>query len=228
MIVMGKDGTAIFFAANQFAAGALYGKYEASGDHLRMFLGSSPNELSTTVNYHYRWTGPDTIAMRLDSAGPKEEMFLRSGDIPKTANIAALAGGKTSAGSVTFETSSCLSNLKQLGLGMQMYAMDYDGTMPDSAFWAKSELPYVKTTDVYTCPTLSRAKKQGGYAMDSRLSRAKTTSINNPQGVVLFFESKYETIGQADPQFSILTSPRHGSGIGFAFADGHAKSILVK
>jgi prepilin-type N-terminal cleavage/methylation domain-containing protein/prepilin-type processing-associated H-X9-DG protein len=61
---------------------------------------------------------------------------------------------------------SCLSNTKQLGLGMMMYVQDYDETYPNAAFWDGKNFaadfylwssqrciqPYLKNTDIYKCP----------------------------------------------------------------------------
>jgi len=64
---------------------------------------------------------------------------------------------------------SCLSNTKQLGLGMMQYLQDYDekfpawqwgGTPPNDRFhedsgsyWCNAIYPYVKNTAVYRCPS---------------------------------------------------------------------------
>ncbi len=56
---------------------------------------------------------------------------------------------------------SCLSNMKQLGLGLSMYVADYDDTMVPycttppgtSVTWPKLILPYVKNYAVYDCPS---------------------------------------------------------------------------
>ena len=65
---------------------------------------------------------------------------------------------------------SCLSNMNQLGLSMQMYVQDYDETFPYwnwgnswqgasgpsannvSSFWSNAIYPYVKSAGVYNCP----------------------------------------------------------------------------
>ena len=66
--------------------------------------------------------------------------------------------------------SSCQSNLKQIGLGIMQYVQDYDETYPMNAqgttvqstdssafgFWMVNTHPYVKSTQVYTCPSGSR------------------------------------------------------------------------
>jgi hypothetical protein len=62
-----------------------------------------------------------------------------------------------------------LSNLKQLGLAVLQYAQDYDEVLPAPGYWGTGAgddngplgrpwmpkiLPYVKSTQVYLCPTL--------------------------------------------------------------------------
>src|SRR5687768_9460690 len=61
--------------------------------------------------------------------------------------------------------SGCLSNMKQVTMGVLMYAQDYDEVMPvqdgdpcpyaDSkkAVWITSTMPYVKNKQVFYCPS---------------------------------------------------------------------------
>jgi prepilin-type N-terminal cleavage/methylation domain-containing protein/prepilin-type processing-associated H-X9-DG protein len=70
--------------------------------------------------------------------------------------------------------SSCMSNLKQLGLGLMQYVQDYDGRFPLRCFgsgcyeagyvnlydagrykWMDAIYPYVKSEQVYDCPDQS-------------------------------------------------------------------------
>ncbi len=53
---------------------------------------------------------------------------------------------------------SCLSNVKQLGLGFMMYTQDYDemfpnAIAPDGTYWMDAIMPYVKNTQLYVCPS---------------------------------------------------------------------------
>src|SRR5713226_3138242 len=60
---------------------------------------------------------------------------------------------------------ACVSNMKQLGYGIVMYAQDYDETLPYGYmysadrkvwwWWQDSIRPYVKNEAVYTCPSAS-------------------------------------------------------------------------
>ncbi len=60
---------------------------------------------------------------------------------------------------------SCLSNLKQLGLGVMMYVQDYDETYPMNIYMGGTQTgpciflsqvvvaPYIKNVDLYRCPS---------------------------------------------------------------------------
>jgi len=80
---------------------------------------------------------------------------------------------------------SCMSNMKQMGLGVMMYVQDYDGHFPysqilmtsmgvtpsqvpgyadfpsTSVVWEEQTYPYVKSTQIYYCP--SRAFSDNGF-----------------------------------------------------------------
>ncbi len=76
---------------------------------------------------------------------------------------------------------ACLSNVKQIGLGLMQYTQDYDEKMPaevaytgqtqlppDGYFWSNTYwfwqqiiYPYVKTSEVYFCPSSSTQPRHG-------------------------------------------------------------------
>ena len=57
--------------------------------------------------------------------------------------------------------SSCASNLKQIGLGFIQYTQDYDEKYmpvfvnlgPDSKMWAQQLQPYIKSVQLFACPS---------------------------------------------------------------------------
>ncbi|MES2463136.1 MAG: prepilin-type N-terminal cleavage/methylation domain-containing protein, partial [Armatimonadota bacterium] len=69
---------------------------------------------------------------------------------------------------------SCLSNGKQLGLGISMYQQDYDETLPLAGWvnlpaaaptnsrWPKIIYSYVKNGGVFVCPSQTNEKYSGG------------------------------------------------------------------
>ncbi len=103
--------------------------------------------------------------------------------------------------------SSCLNNIKQLGVGVQQYTQDYDETLPSStdgnpdginviggwvfysAFGGNgtgvfdvtkgSLYPYVKGTQVYVCPSDTFGKRSGNsYAINAcMVSGTRTAGI---------------------------------------------------
>src|SRR5947207_11344611 len=61
-------------------------------------------------------------------------------------------------------STACLSNLKQIGMATRMYSQDYDEVLVPNylfssantlAWWPDILAPYVKSRDVFTCPSYS-------------------------------------------------------------------------
>jgi prepilin-type N-terminal cleavage/methylation domain-containing protein len=59
---------------------------------------------------------------------------------------------------------SCLSNMKQIGIGLMMYTGDYDeqyppsqlGLSPNLVSWPVMIFPYIKSSQVFVCPSASK------------------------------------------------------------------------
>jgi prepilin-type N-terminal cleavage/methylation domain-containing protein/prepilin-type processing-associated H-X9-DG protein len=77
---------------------------------------------------------------------------------------------------------SCMSNLKQLGLGMMMYVQDYDERFPAAYFhidasttidWQTLMMPYVKSEQLFICPSSSHPETSqrltANYGANARL-----------------------------------------------------------
>lgn len=80
---------------------------------------------------------------------------------------------------------SCLSNVKQIGLGTMMYVQDYDETYPRNSqckiggcvsasgtldYWDELILPYTKSTQVFICPSsTSTAPRTGNYGVNPNI-----------------------------------------------------------
>lgn len=67
---------------------------------------------------------------------------------------------------------SCLSNIKQIGLGMMQYLQDYDETYPmsynglnpsGSRYWNEILQPYIKSDQVFRCPSSDMTGVVGNY-----------------------------------------------------------------
>ncbi len=84
---------------------------------------------------------------------------------------------------------ACLSNTKQLGLGIAQYIQDYDEALPMGGYrwaatpsgevqsrWYRDVFPYVKNVGVFTCPSQTTERYSGG-------ATNFTPTINTPAGV---------------------------------------------
>jgi len=108
---------------------------------------------------------------------------------------------------------SCLSNLKQIGLGMMMYVQDYDERFPAAYFrmdasnvvdWQELVMPYTNSEQLFICPSSSRQapdqRLNGSYGANARLlptppayPNPPTTytlaTINGASGLYLFMDA---------------------------------------
>src|SRR5262245_13514748 len=63
---------------------------------------------------------------------------------------------------------SCLSNVKQMSLGVLMYAQDYDEMFPPSEGWMENVVGYDRNERSYHCPSVSGIESTVfGYAYHS-------------------------------------------------------------
>lgn len=148
--------------------------------------------------------------------------------------------------------SSCQSNLKQIALGIQQYTQDYDerypnipnGTIPaDSPGWAYAIQPYVKSEQLFQCPSdsvsspdsatastlLARAAlpQFSDYAINNNLdsgsgglSESQLTFASN---TILNSEFAGGTANAHADSASGTGVTRHLEGGNYSFADGHIK-----
>ncbi len=85
---------------------------------------------------------------------------------------------------------SCQSNLKQIGLGLLQYAQDYDETYPawysgpsnisnstTSYKWNDAIFPYVKSEQIFTCPSDGLANNQ--YVYYTKLTAASNNFLGS-------------------------------------------------
>ena len=138
---------------------------------------------------------------------------------------------------------SCLSNLKQLGIAMMQYNQDYDETFTGSDYygqgWAEAVYPYVKSAGVYKCPDDPRDPYSTlyqpyvlSYAGNSILldpgktviSQAMNLSqVASPSTTVLLFEGDQAWAGYVGPG----TPDSFKAGIGnFSRLNGDDQSLV--
>ena len=109
------------------------------------------------------------------------------------------------------QQTSCLSNIKQISLGLLMYSSDYNEILPPADDWQAKIYPYIKNERIFTCPASGLGDQSYEY---------------NP---VLDGRNMWETIPRPaesamlwDSGFPNGTGP-HNEGWNLGFCDGHAK-----
>lgn len=141
------------------------------------------------------------------------------------------AGPEASAEALTVaraqaQTTACQSNLKQLALGMLMYAQDYNEKFPPAERWEDAIRLYVKNFQIFTCPAVP--SQEHGYAFNRALSGKSLGGVPRPAETILVYESAAGQKNAADDGSSWPEPPRHGTSNGCAYADGHVKLMPSK
>ncbi|RYG67304.1 DUF1559 domain-containing protein [bacterium] len=115
----------------------------------------------------------------------------------------------------------CQSNLKQISLGFLMYSQDYDEKLPPAKPWIDVLQPYIKSEEIFKCPSFTTPKNNFGYAYNSKLSGKEEKAVSDFSRTVSFYETivlKRNAYFQGENR-----AARHLDGANYAFADGHIK-----
>ena len=130
-----------------------------------------------------------------------------------------------------------LSNLKQLDLGLIMYASDFDDIYPRTSKWMDDIQPYVKNELILhsielTPPDRAPTRTDPyGFAFRKSLASVNSAKLSTPEQVAVIFDSS-DLSRNASGELNLLPSPpRHQDGgrpfnfIGFV--DGHVKAFRM-
>ena len=149
---------------------------------------------------------------------------------------------------------SCLSNLKQLGLAVLMYCQDYDEMYSLSVYGLPPNrvstlydvhLPYIKDTQIFQCPSnpcrndlvtfsgdfdIRYVSYVGNRAIfeEGDLFGMRPTISPISESEIEF--PSFTTVfydGGLTPTFFLLVTGAHNGGVNSVFCDGHAKFIKL-
>lgn len=129
---------------------------------------------------------------------------------------------------------ACLSNMKQLGVALSMYATDYDGALMQTTYedpvrnvhWSYVLQPYVKNQQIFVCPSDPAPVTPKDSAIDLQVPRF--SYINNYAVI-----PEHNFIPPAEPIFGspgsliVLTERRDKENNGFAIGSWKGASGFV-
>ena len=139
---------------------------------------------------------------------------------------------------------SCLSNVKQVALGVMMYMQDYDDAMlhyryffPNETSWYTVVQPYIQNTQILSCPSQGSTRATYGWNYrylgfpgkdGTQTTAAKVLAeVSQPASTGCFFETLGVRICYPPslPTYveSANASKIHNEGSNVAFLDGHTK-----
>ncbi len=117
---------------------------------------------------------------------------------------------------------SCLSNVKEIGLAIAMYAEDYDEHFVPVATWNDAIQPYVKNRQLLHCPEVDDVEKRATYGVNRNLKGLRIGTVASPATTITLFDSVPGD--NLSGTFQLVSDPpRHNGGENFGFLDGHAK-----
>ncbi len=146
--------------------------------------------------------------------------------------------------------SSCLSNTKQIGIGILQYTQDYDEKFPmvettelaeTVGWWGVMVQPYIKSKQVFFCPSDSSVSASQeltfrnvsygyNYLFLSSPTGVAIASVESPSETLVLTDKDIPTSGGTTVRYAIsynyepyYPTARHFNGTNVAYVDGHSK-----
>ena len=117
----------------------------------------------------------------------------------------------------------CMNNVKQLNLGLIMYANDRNDQFPSGTTWCDAIMPYVKSDKPYLCAQ-GKPGQRCHYAFNAKLAGQGMKDVQTPAETVLIFETDGGWNVSGGPEL-LPAKPRHSNGHVVGFADGHVEFV---
>jgi len=121
----------------------------------------------------------------------------------------------------------CLSNVKQMALGLLMYSGDYDSKMPKADRWMDSIKEYAKFEGIFHDPAMIEPGEYG-YAFRKSASGLNADKVPKQEDYAVIFDSRLLQRNAHSELWSLPKPGRHSGSNNIGFLDGHAKSIKDK
>jgi hypothetical protein len=112
--------------------------------------------------------------------------------------------------------------MKQLDLGLIMYANDFDESLPLANQWMDGIAPSVKSAIAFHSPAVEQLNESDyGYAMNSAIAGKSLTSFASPSTTYSLFDSTVLTRNATSPLTTLPQPPRYGKYNTIGLLDGH-------
>jgi len=128
----------------------------------------------------------------------------------------------------------CMSNLRQVSRGAELYASDFDDRLMPADRWMDSMKLHIKSEYILRCPCLPAMKAESnyGYAYNSKLSGVRRSSIKSPDQTPIAYESSNWQRNASDP-FTSFTGPfdpavKESRRANIAYVSGRVERALKK
>jgi hypothetical protein len=129
-------------------------------------------------------------------------------------------------GNIHDRRTPCISNLKQLGTGIQIYMTDWNDRFPLRDTWMDATGIYTKRPDIYHSPALQSPRENPdiyGYCFNAKLSGAE---VSYPVDTVPMVFDSVNLARNASGGIDSLPSPsRHKEGNHVGFVDTHVRTV---
>ncbi len=144
--------------------------------------------------------------------------FLLLAPIPAAMLLPALARAKQRASAI-----QCMNNVKQLNLGLIMYANDSKDQFPSGTTWCDALMPYVKNPATFVC-SQGKPGQRSCYAFNAKLAGRELKEVQSPAQTVMIFEidGGWNVAGGRE---LLPATPRHSGAYTVGFVDGHAEMV---
>ena len=153
--------------------------------------------------------------------------------------------------------SSCSNNMKQIGISMLQYVQDFDEVYPPTndggaQFMPFLYVPYIKSAQVFKCPSQSTANIGGSYGFNNNISKRAQADIPETSKLVVSMDVYFGGGGNKSPATTMTINgvvtptygladdytiwngsgrvaggngmPRHLGANNMLYADGHVKT----
>jgi len=144
--------------------------------------------------------------------------FLLLAPIPAALLFPALAKAKQKVSSI-----QCMNNIKQLNLGLIMYANDNKDLFPSGRNWCDLIMPYEGNGHPFICPQ-GKPGQRSHYAFNAKLVGHELKDVQAPAQTILVFETDggWNLVGGRE---LFPATPRHSGSYAVGFVDGHAEIV---